>query len=167
MMLPEDCSQLFPGNVCSHNTACEQTKPCERPLMSLWCSPRSTHPLSTSWYKQKRGSLNKATSFTPKPTCTTTACQCYMGIQSPGNGLTPKTEMLSACRPEEELGRTRSIAGQDGRVWPHFLMGDSQEWEKEAVFLSGPWDWCIKECILSSIPRSSLSHVHLDSGQNN
>lgn len=107
-------------------------------LMSLWCSPCSTHPLST-WYEQIRGSLNKAPSFTPKPTCTTAACQCYIEIQSPGNGLTPKRAMLSPCR--EGLGRTRSIAGQDGRVWLHFLMGNSQEWQKEAVFLSGqPWD---------------------------
>lgn len=106
-------------------------------LMSLWHSPCSTHPLSTSWYKQIWGSLNKAPSFTPKPICTTTACQCHTGIQTLGNGLTPKRKMLSARRPEEELGRKRSIAGQDWRVWPHFLMGGSQEWEKEAVFLSG------------------------------
>lgn len=66
--------------------------------------------LSTSWYKQRRESLNQAWSFAPKPLCTTTACQCYMGIQSPGNGLTPKRAMLSSCRLEEKLGR-RSTAG--------------------------------------------------------
>lgn len=32
MVLTGGCSQLLPENVCSHNTAHEQTKPCERPF---------------------------------------------------------------------------------------------------------------------------------------
>lgn len=102
-------------------------------LRSPWHSPCSRRPLSTSWYKQMRRSLYKTPSFKPKLTCTPLACQYGLTIRSPGNGLTPKRAMLSACRPEVEGVREKKGPDeQDGRAWPHFLMGDTWGWEKEA-----------------------------------
>lgn len=141
-------------------------------LMSPWHPPCSRHPLSTSWYKQMRRSLYKPPSFNPNLIHTAAACQYCMIIQSPGNGLTSRIAMLSACRPGKELGRKEVHLGRmeedDLSFWWEILGGGKRNREGPPVSLSGQLqEWCLREFILSSVRSSSLSCVYLDSDMNN
>ena len=119
-----------------------------------------------------RRSLYKTPSFNSNLICTTAACQYHMTIQGPENGLTPKTAMLSACRPEKGWGRKQVQLGRteehDRIFWWDILGSGKRKQEGPPVCLSGqPWEQCLRECILSSIPSSSLSCVYPGSDKNN
>lgn len=107
MELTGDYSQLLPGNVCSHNTTLRQVRSCDvsfnitLEFTMLW-APSQPFLIQTN-----ETEFVQTPSFNPNLICIATACQYCTMIQSPGNGLTPKTAMLSAFRPEKELGRKK------------------------------------------------------------
>lgn len=80
--------------------------------------------------------------------------------------------MLSACRPENELGRKKVQLGRmeedDLSFRWEILGGRKRKQEGPPVSLSGQLqERCLREFILSSVRGSSLSCVYLDSDTNN